>query len=157
MLLNALDTLPAWPANPEPTSRVLGRAGKDRKALGNNKCFSLAHSSRKRPGPEPSLHHHSAGLLRWHRSTQPGRPHVAPCGDTCTLDVGKPTHVGSQAPGLSKPGQEHREPPQPRQQEHQWPHGAQGLRGRRLQNQSLQFPTPDLVLNSVSSTPNPHI
>lgn len=38
-----------------------------------------------------------------HRSAQPGRPHVAPCGDTCTLDVGKPMQVGSQASWLGKP------------------------------------------------------
>lgn len=62
---------------------------------------------------------------------------MSPCGDTCTLDVGKPMQVGSQASWLGKPGQEHREPPQPWKQEHQGPLGAQRLRGRRLQNQSL--------------------
>ena len=66
-----------------------------------------------------------------HRSAQPGRPHVAPCGDTRTLDVGKPTQVGSQAPWLSKPGQEHREPPQPaatRTPAATWGTGAEGTK-----------------------------
>lgn len=82
----------------QPTSRVLGRAGKDKKALENNKCFSLAHSSRKHPGPEPSLHHHSTGLPQWAQKCLTREATCGPLWGHLHLGCWK-AHAGGQ-PGL---------------------------------------------------------